>query len=112
MKKTSLALFKDSSLIHAVSFPIGSNHITKDIARGCYLSEIESEIIKKSISIIENSDEDSNMNEFLSDKYFFETKSRKISIRFIKDIISARLNEILKKVFKEINFFKDRFCET
>ena len=65
-EKTSLAVFKDSSLVHVSSFPIGSNHITKDISRGCYLSEIESELIKKDISIINNSDEELNKNRFLS----------------------------------------------
>ena len=104
-EKTSLALFKNSSLVHTASFPIGSNHITKDIARGCYLSEIETEIIKKDISII-NKDQDSNKNEFLSDNYFSKTKFRKISSRFVKDIISARIDEILDKVFKEINFLQ------
>ncbi len=105
-EKTSLALFKDSSLIHVSSFPIGSNHITKDIARGCYLSEVESEIIKKDISIINNLDIELNANEFLSNNYFSKTKFRKISSKFIKDIISARLDEILNKVFKEINFLQ------
>jgi len=105
-EKTSLAVFKDSSLVHASSFPIGSNHITKDISRGCYLSEIESESIKKDISIINNLDEELNKNGFLSDKYFSETKFRKISSKFVRDIISARLDEILNKIFKEINFLQ------
>ncbi len=105
-EKTSLALFKDLSLVHSSSFPIGSNHITKDISRGCYLSKIESELIKKDISIIDNLDEEINNNEFLPDKYFSETKFRKISSKFVKDIISARLDEILNKIFKEINFLQ------
>jgi len=105
-EKTSLAIFKDSSLVHATSFPIGSNHITKDISRGCYLSKIESELIKKNISIIDDLDEESDKNGFLSEKYFFETKFRKISTKFVKDIISARLDEILNKIFKEINFLQ------
>jgi cell division ATPase FtsA len=87
------------------SFPIGSNHITKDISRGCYLSEIESELIKKDISIIDSLDEELNENGFLSDKYFSETKFRKISSKFIRDIILARLDEILNKIFKEISYF-------
>ena len=78
--------------MHASSFPIGSNHITKDISRGCYLSEIESELIKKDISIIDNLDEELNENGFLSDKYFSETKFRKISSKFIRDRKSTRLN--------------------
>ena len=105
-EKTSLAIFKDSSLVHVFSISIGSNHITKDISRGCYLSEIESELIKKDISIINNLDEELNNNEFLSDKYFSETKFRKISSKFIRDIISARLDEILNIIFKEINFLQ------
>ena len=105
-EKTSLAVFKDSSLVHASSFPIGSNHITKDISRGCYLSEIESELIKKDISIINNLDEELNNNGFLLDKYFSETKFRKISSKFVRDIISARLDEILNKILKEINFLR------
>ena len=105
-EKTSLAVFKNSSLVHASSFPIGSNHITKDISRGCYLSEIESELIKKDISIINNLDEELSNNGFLLDKYFSETKFRKISSKFVRDIISARLDEILNKILKEINFLR------
>ena len=105
-EKTSLAVFKDSSLVHVSSFPIGSNHITKDISRGCYLSEIESELIKKDISIINNLDEELNKNGFLSDRYFSKTKFRKISSKFVRDIMSARLDEILSKIFKEINILQ------
>jgi len=105
-EKTSLAVFIDSSLVHVSSFPIGSNHITKDISRGCYLSEIESELIKKDISIINNLDDELNKDGFLPDKYFSETKFRKISSKFVQDIISARLDEILNKIFKEINFLQ------
>ena len=105
-EKTSLAVFIDSSLVHVSSFPIGSNHITKDISRGCYLSEIESELIKKDISIINNLDDELNKDGFLSDKYFSETKFRKISSKFVQDIISARIDEILNKIFKEINFLQ------
>ena len=97
------SLFKNLSVVHVSSFPIGSNHITKDISRGCYLSEIESELIKKELSIID----DLNENEFLSNNYFSETKFRKISSKFVQDIISARLDEILNKIFKEINFLQN-----
>ena len=37
---------------------------------------------------------------------FRSTKFRKISSKFIRDIISARLDEILNKIFKEINFLQ------
>lgn len=105
-EKTSVALFKDSSLVYACSFPIGSNHITKDISRGCYLSEIESEIIKKNLSIYDDINENFEQSEFLSNKYFSKSKFRKISSNFVKNIISSRVDEILNKIFKEADFLK------
>ena len=101
-EKTSLAFFKDSSLIHASSIPIGSNHITKDVSRGCYLSETESERIKRDISILDSDDKDP----FLMKDYFSESKFRKISLKFVKDVVSARVDEILSKVFKEISLLR------
>ena len=86
-EKTSLALFRESSLVYVSSFPIGSNHITKDISRGCYLSEVDSD-------------------KFLSDKFFSNSKFRKISHKFVKNIISARVDEILNKINKELNFLQ------
>ena len=103
-EKTSLALFKDSSLVHAASFPIGSNHITKDISKGCYLSEAESEIIKKDISILDNSNE----QKFLMESFFLKSKFRKISINFVRDVISARIDEILNKIIKEMNLLPSK----
>ena len=58
------------------------------------------------ISIIDKLDEELNENGFLSDKYFSETKFRKISSKFIRDIILARLDEILNKIFKEISYLQ------
>ena len=88
-EKTSIAIFKDSSLVHASSFPIGSNHITKDISRGCYLSEIESELIKKDISIINNLDEELDKNSLL-----FNSSSKlliiDISFLIVSDSISDK----------------------
>ncbi len=105
-EKTSFAAFKDSSLIHASSIPIGSNHITKDISRGCYLPEIDSEFIKKDIPVANNQNEELNNNEFLPNEYFSKTKFRKISYKFVRNIISARLDEILNKIIKEIDFLQ------
>ena len=50
-EKTSIALFKNSSLVKIVILPIGSNHITKDISKICYLDKMEAEIIKKDYNL-------------------------------------------------------------
>ena len=70
LKKSSLTIFKDDKLLYLNNTHIGGDHITKDISRGCYLSEIESELIKKDISIINNLDDKLNKDDFLSAKYF------------------------------------------
>ena len=36
-EKTSLGIFKNFALIHSITFPIGINHVTKDISRVCSL---------------------------------------------------------------------------
>ena len=48
-EKTSLGLFKNLALAHSITFPIGINHITKDISKVCSLSLEESENIRNKI---------------------------------------------------------------
>ena len=44
-EKVSLGLFKNLALVHSITFPIGINHIIKDISKVCSLSLEESKII-------------------------------------------------------------------
>ena len=101
-EKTTVALFRNSSLLRTISFPIGSNHITKDISKICYLSETESEKIKTDFFLHKGLIYDEIDHEYLNAKYFINSKFRKISLTFLKDIISSRINEILTIVAKEI----------
>ena len=50
-EKTSLGLFKNSAIVHSITFPIGTNHITKDIAKVCSLSLEESDAIKNNVDL-------------------------------------------------------------
>ena len=56
--KTSIALFKNSSLIKLLVLPIGSNHITKDISKVCYLDQKESELIKLDFALFSQFNKD------------------------------------------------------
>ena len=49
-EKTSLGLFKNFALIHSITFPVGINHVIKDISKVCSLSLEESEVIKNNIN--------------------------------------------------------------
>ena len=104
-EKTSIALFKNSSLLKIVAFPIGSNHISKDISKICYLKINEAEKIKIDLSLEKNQDE------YLSEKYFNESNFRKIPIKLIKDIIHSRIQEIFNLVKKSIDGVNETFID-
>ena len=102
-EKTSLGLFKNFALIHSMTLPIGINHITKDISKVCSLSLDEAEVIKNNINF---SFESKNLifdeNGFLKEIYFNDSSFRKISEDLVLSVVKARLEEIFKKIQKQI----------
>ena len=102
-EKTSLGVFNNYALIHSMTFPIGINHVTKDISRGCSLSLKESEDIRNQIGCFFWKDNvPSNEEKNLSEKFFKESKFRKISKLLVSEIITARIEEIMEIIKKEI----------
>jgi len=100
-EKASLGIFKNLTLIHSITIPIGINHITKDISRVCSLDVNEAELIKKDFDFsFENNSNIFDESNFLKEKYFKSTNFRKISKNLITNIIKTRLDEILY-LFKE-----------
>ena len=102
-EKTSLGLFKNLALVHSITFPIGINHITKDISKVCSLSLEESENIRDKIDFSfekENNLFDENNN--LKNIYFKNSNFRKISKFLIFNIVKSRLEEIFEMIKKQI----------
>ena len=102
-EKTSIALFKNLSLIKTITLPFGSNHISKDISKICYLKMNEAEKIKIDFS------SEQIYDEYLSKKYFKESTFRKIPIKLIKDIIGSRIQEMLNLIKKNIDEVNESF---
>ena len=96
--KTSIALFKNSSLIKLLVLPIGSNHITKDISKVCYLDQMESELIKLDFDLFNQFNKDQNVDSFLPKKYFINSNFRKIPLKLIYEVIESRISEIMKMI--------------
>ena len=97
--KSSLTLFYNGSFCFLENFNFGTNIIKKDVSKLC---SIESDIIDKIISEINFEREFSK--ELIDKKYFYDKPYRKISISHIKEIMLARLNELLDLIFiKNIN---------
>jgi len=104
-EKTSLGLFKNLALVHSLTFPIGINHITKDISKVCSLSFEESLAIRNKIDFsFKNNEKLFTHDGYLKNTYFNTSIKRKISETLIMDIIKARLEEILKMIKKQITF--------
>ena len=98
-EKTSLGIFKNFALIHSITFPIGINHVTKDISRVCSLGLKESEYIRNQMGCyFWNADKENNLPE----DFFKESKFRKITKSLVSEIIIARIKEILEIIKKEI----------
>ena len=103
-EKTSLGLFKNSAIVHSITFPIGANHITKDIAKVCSLSLEESDAIKNNVDLsFQENTMLFNKKGYLIDTYFINSTYRKISQSLILNVVKARLDEIFKIIKKQIN---------
>ena len=102
-EKISFGLFKNLALVHSITFPIGVNHLTKDISKVCSLSLEESENIRNNIDFsFPNNQKLFDKNDYLKNIYFINSNFRKISKNLILNIIKARLDEIFEKLKKEL----------
>ena len=109
-EKTSLGLFKNLALINSITFPIGVNHIVKDISKICSLNLEESKTIVDKIDFIfQNNQEIFDKDGYLKEIYFKNSSYRKTSKSLILNIIKARLEEIFEMIQKQITVsgFKD-----
>ena len=105
---TSLAIFEENELLHTAVLPIGSGHITADIAIGlrCPITLAEKVKIRYGSAQahkFEKKDE-IDISDLLAEESFSE-ESAVISQRYVADIIEARVEEIFKKIddeFKKI----------
>jgi len=102
-EKISFGLFKNLALVHSITFPIGINHITKDISKVCSLNLDESEKIRNSIDFsFEDNKKLFDENNYLKNIYFINSNFRKISKNLIINVIKARLDEISDVLKKQL----------
>ena len=102
-KKISLGLFKNLALVHSVTIPIGTDHITNDISKVCSLNLDETKIIRNNIDFsFKNNQNLFDQDDFLKNTYFTDSNFRKISKNLILNVIKARLDEILEILKKQL----------
>ena len=105
-ERSSAFFFRNKKFKFLKSIPIGGNNITKDISKVLNLDLNYSEDLKlkfnkdeKKISFNKTSLNDVNI--------YSELIKKNISIDLLKQIIEARINEIIKLAVTQNNFFKN-----
>ena len=92
-------IFKNLALIHSATFPVGINHITKDISKVCSLTLEEAENIKNEIDFsFRNNEKLFDEKGYLKNFYFKNSTFRKISQTMILNVTKARIDEILQMI--------------
>lgn len=101
---TSLAVFEEGELLHAAVLPIGSEHITADIAIGlrCPIGLAEKIKIEYGSARAEqfNKKDEIDIRDLFEGEDFDEDESM-ISRKYLAEIIEARIEEIFDKIDAE-----------
>ncbi len=97
---TSFAIFEEGDILHAGVLPIGATHITNDIAIGLRTTIDTAEIIKVKYGTAnpDKIDPDAELDLKKIDK----NEEGKANLKYISQIIEARMNEILIMVRDEL----------
>ena len=97
---TSLVVFEEGDILTTKIIPIGSEHITSDIAIGLRtsLDIAESVKLEHGTVIVSDKDKRKDLNIGTTD----EGKEEKVSKKYLAEIIEARVEEIFDKVDQEL----------
>lgn len=96
---TNLVVFEQGDILHMSSIPLGSDHITSDIAIGLRTSIDVAERVK--LQFAEASVANVGKGEQINLRELGATEDEAVSRKYVCDIVQARLEEILERVEKE-----------
>lgn len=97
---TDVAIFYDGIIRHTAVIPFGGNIITEDIKEGCSIIRTQAEQLK--VRFGSALAQENQENEIISIPGLRGRPHKEISIRFLAQIIQARMEEILEFVLFEI----------
>ena len=99
---TSLIVYEEGEVLYTTVLPIGSNHITSDIAIGLRTSFEAAEAVKLEVVQLDpkkvNKRDEIDLAKFSSG----EKERTMISLKYISDIAEARVDEIFNLIDKEL----------
>jgi cell division protein FtsA len=97
---TSFAVFEEGDILHAGVLPVGATHITNDIAIGLRTSIDNAEVIKIKYGTAHAEKVPANAE--LDMKKIDPKEEGKVQLKYVSEIIEARLNEILVMIRDEL----------
>ncbi len=97
---TDVAIFYDSIIRHTAVIPFGGNIITEDIKEGCGIIKTQAEQLK--LRFGSSLAQENQENEIISIPGLRGRPHKEISVKFLAQIIQARMEEILEFVLFEI----------
>lgn len=102
---TSLAVFEEGELLHAAVLPIGSEHITADVAIGLRCPINLAERIKTEYGSVDpekfSKKDEVNISDLIEEEGA-DGVAEEVSLKYIAEIIEARVEEIFEKVDGEL----------
>ena len=104
-----ILIFDNLSLIYAETLDFGTDIIIQDVSKVCSIDQANVKEILSSTSF----EEENNKNDvlYLDKKYFKNRIFRKISLSLIRDVVTARVEEIMNIIFNKnmnVKFFKNK----
>ena len=102
LDRSTLIFFKNQKIDFLNNIPIGGNNVSKDISQIMKLKLSESEKLKKIFNKSETEFSYSNTN-FSDNNIIKEIIGKNVSINLLKKIVLARVEEIIKLSFIDIN---------
>lgn len=94
---TEITIFKNNKLINTNIIPIGGMHYVNDLK---YILELNCEVVKNILSEIKNKDIDEKITiSYLEDG---ESLTKTFEVKYLREIIDARTDEILEYISKSI----------
>ena len=103
-ERTSALIFNNENFEFFKSIPIGGNSLTKDISKILKLNINYSEVLK--INLNKNEDELSFNKNAINKNLFSEVLENNISVNLLKQIIEARVDEIVELAIFQTDYVK------
>ena len=93
---STISVFEDASMIILNTFPFGTNSIFRDINQLCSMKRKEIRNVIKELNLSVNK---LQKNNYIDKKFFRDSKFTKLSTNHLKEIINARINEMVNYVY-------------